>query len=131
MGISSRKHIANILSIEKYSSTSGTYRMNMCAFRMFALCLDMSQYSVLTGRGTTGPMAIFDAIFGSEDRRWGGSSIFGVEERRWGWFFEDGGFFEEEGILRRRSPTIPRRSRRSAGTRRRRAYFNVEMNNII
>ena len=32
---------------------------------------------------TTGPTAILDPIFGSEDRRWGGdSSIFGPEERR-------------------------------------------------
>ena len=36
------------------------------------------------GRRTTGPMAIFDPIFGSKDRRWGGSSFFGAEDRRWG-----------------------------------------------
>ena len=43
---------------------------------------------------TTGPMAIFDPIFGSEDRRWGssifqagdrrcGGRFFGAENRRW------------------------------------------------
>ena len=34
-------------------------------------------------RGTTRPMAIFDPIFGSEDRRWG-FFVFKPEKRRWG-----------------------------------------------
>ena len=52
-----------------------------------------------------GPMAIFDPIFGSEDRTWGvlrssrskNDSIFGVQERRWGRFFEDGRSSKIEG----------------------------------
>ena len=46
-------------------------------------------------------MGIFDPIFGSEDRRWGGSATFGVEERRWGGFFDLRGRWTkvEDGVI--------------------------------